>query len=253
MSKKPRWVWIAASVALFAWAPYAAAQSATFQIEETTIAAVHRAMLRHELSCVELVQQYLSRIEQHNKVLHAIIHVNPNAVEIARKLDASLASSGTLSGALHCVPVAVKDAIDTAEKPTSGGSTAPFARLNPPADATVAMPTTAPEAAVLDRSCATPLYERDVAVCDLHLPLPRHHFPKRRQAVLRTDLLRSPWRSEVRWAAVVGGRECSPAPRAGARLSEIVHRARGGRRGLGDARRCARSSGEKMARSVHRE
>jgi amidase len=94
-------------------------------------------MLRHELSCVELVQQYLSRIEEHNKVLRAIIHVNPNALEIARKLDASLASSGTLSGALHCVPVAVKDAIDTAEMPTSGGSTAPFARLNPPADATV--------------------------------------------------------------------------------------------------------------------
>ena len=68
MSKKPRWVWIAASIALFAWAPYAAAQSAKFQIEETTIAAVHRAMLLHELSCVELVQQYLSRIERHNKV-----------------------------------------------------------------------------------------------------------------------------------------------------------------------------------------
>src|SRR5215467_8615983 len=129
MSKKPRRVWIAASVALFAWAPYAAAQSNKFQIEETTIAAVHRAMLRHELSCVELVQQYLSRIEQHNKVLRAIIHVNPNALEIARQLDASLASSGTLSGALHCVPVAVKDAIDTAEMPTSGGSTAPFAQL----------------------------------------------------------------------------------------------------------------------------
>lgn len=152
MSKKPRWVWIAASVALFAWAPYAAAQSAKFQIEETTIAAVHRAMLRHELSCVELVQQYLSRIEQHNKVLRAIIHVNPNALEIARKLDASLASSGTLSGALHCVPVAVKDAIDTAEMPTSGGSTAPFARLNPPADATVVAKLRAAGAIILAKS-----------------------------------------------------------------------------------------------------
>ena len=152
MSKKPRRVWIAASVALFAWAPYAAAQSARFQIEETTIAAVHRAMLRHELSCVELVQQYLSRIEQHNKVLRAIIHVNPNALEIARKLDASLASSGTLSGPLHCVPVAVKDAIDTAEMPTSGGSTAPFARLNPPADATVVAKLRAAGAIILAKS-----------------------------------------------------------------------------------------------------
>jgi hypothetical protein len=97
MSKKLRCVWIAASVALFAWAPHAAAQSAEFQIEETTIAAVHRAMLRHELSCVELVQQYLSRIEQHNKVLRAIIHVNPNALEIARKLDKRASSRPVLA------------------------------------------------------------------------------------------------------------------------------------------------------------
>ena len=109
-------------------------------------------MLQRELSCVELVQQYLSRIEQHNTVLRAIIHVNPNALEIARKLDASLASSGTLSGALHCVPVAMKDAIDTAEMPTSGGSTAPFARLNPPADATVVAKLRAAGAIILAKS-----------------------------------------------------------------------------------------------------
>lgn len=115
----------------------AAAQSAQFQLEETTIDDVHRAIHRRALSCVQLVQQYLDRIERHNKTLGAILHVNPHALETARRLDAAFASAGKLSGPLHCVPVAVKDAIDTAEMPTTGGSTAPFANLHPPKDATV--------------------------------------------------------------------------------------------------------------------
>ncbi len=48
--------------------------------------------------------------------------------------------------------VAVKDAIDTAEMPTSGGSTAPFARLNPPADATVVAKLRAAGAIILAKS-----------------------------------------------------------------------------------------------------
>lgn len=116
---------------------HAGAQAGKFQIEETTIADVHAAMQRRELTCVQLIQQYLNRIERYNKTLRALIHVNPAALETARKLDASLAGNGKLSGALHCIPVAVKDAIDTAEMPTTGGSTAPFANLQPPRDSTV--------------------------------------------------------------------------------------------------------------------
>jgi Asp-tRNA(Asn)/Glu-tRNA(Gln) amidotransferase A subunit family amidase len=116
---------------------HAGAQAGKFQIEETTIADVHASMQRRELSCVQLIQQYLDRIERYNKTLRAIIHVNPAALETARRLDASFAANGKLSGTLHCVPVAVKDAIDTAEMPTSGGSTAPFANLQPPRDSTV--------------------------------------------------------------------------------------------------------------------
>jgi Asp-tRNA(Asn)/Glu-tRNA(Gln) amidotransferase A subunit family amidase len=123
--------------ALLALPDQAHAQSGKFQLEETTIADVHRALQKRELTCVQLVQQYLARIERYNKALNAILHVNPNALETARKLDASFAANGKLSGALHCIPVSVKDAIDTVEMPTTGGSTAPFANLNAPADSTV--------------------------------------------------------------------------------------------------------------------
>ena len=115
----------------------ASAQGEPFPIEETTIADVHHAMQRRTLSCVQLVRQYLDRIERHNKTLRAILHVNVHALDTARRLDAAFTASGKLSGPLHCVPVAVKDAIDTAEMPTTGGSTAPFANLHPPKDSTV--------------------------------------------------------------------------------------------------------------------
>src|SRR5688500_18323747 len=94
-----------------------AAQTGKFQIEETTIKDVHLALQQRQLSCVQLIQQYLDRIERHNKALGAILHINANALETARRLDASFAATGKLSGVLHCIPVAVKDAIDTAEMP----------------------------------------------------------------------------------------------------------------------------------------
>jgi Asp-tRNA(Asn)/Glu-tRNA(Gln) amidotransferase A subunit family amidase len=123
--------------ALLALPGHAHAQSGKFQLEETTIADVHAAMQKRELSCVQLIEQYLARIERHNKALNAMLHINLNALETARKLDAGFAANGKLSGPLHCIPVSVKDAIDTVEMPTTGGSTAPFANLNAPKDATV--------------------------------------------------------------------------------------------------------------------
>lgn len=136
-----RWAVAAAgtvvTMAALAFPERAGAQSGKFRIEETTIAEVHAAIQRRELSCVQLVQQYLDRIERYNKTLRAIIHINPAALDTARRLDANFAADGKLAGPLHCIPVAVKDAIDTAEMPTTGGSTAPFAQLQPPRDSTV--------------------------------------------------------------------------------------------------------------------
>lgn len=139
MPKYMNRVFFAACIAsaLLALPNQAHTQGGKFQIEETTIAEVHAAMQKRELSCVQLVQQYLARIERHNKALGAILHLNPNALETARKLDTSFAANGKFTGSLHCIPVSVKDAIDTVEMPTTGGSTAPFANLNAPADSTV--------------------------------------------------------------------------------------------------------------------
>src|SRR5690554_6612794 len=95
-----------------------------FDIMEATIPGIHAALQRGELSCVELVQGYLDRIEaydQQGPAINSIQTVNPLAIAEAERLDAALATSG-LVGPLHCIPVLVKDQVEVAGMPTTYGS-----------------------------------------------------------------------------------------------------------------------------------
>src|SRR5215467_600244 len=92
--------------------------------QEATIADIVAAFKAKELTCRQLVQMYLDRIETYDRkgpALNAIVMVNPNALATADTLDAKFAQSG-LVGPLHCVPVIVKDNYDTVDMPTSAGS-----------------------------------------------------------------------------------------------------------------------------------
>jgi Asp-tRNA(Asn)/Glu-tRNA(Gln) amidotransferase A subunit family amidase len=96
-----------------------------FQIEEATIDQLHDAMKNRHITCRQLVQAYLKRIEAYDikgPSINAIITINPNALDIADKLDHSLARQG-MTGPLHGIPVLLKDNIDTKDMPTTGGST----------------------------------------------------------------------------------------------------------------------------------
>ena len=67
---------------------------------------------------------YLARIEAYDKkgpALNAVILVNPNALQIADDLDARFKASGPV-GPLHGIPVLLKDNVNTADMPTTGGS-----------------------------------------------------------------------------------------------------------------------------------
>jgi Asp-tRNA(Asn)/Glu-tRNA(Gln) amidotransferase A subunit family amidase len=92
--------------------------------QEATIADIRAALEARELTCRQLVQMYLDRIEAYDKEgpgLNAIIMINPNALAAADALDAKFAQSG-LAGPLHCVPLIVKDNFNTADMPTTAGS-----------------------------------------------------------------------------------------------------------------------------------
>ena len=95
-----------------------------FQIEEADIAQVHAAMKAEQLTCRDLVGQYLKRIEAFDKkgpALNAIVQVNPDALKEADELDRRFARGG-LTGPLHCVPAIVKDNFETIGLQSADGS-----------------------------------------------------------------------------------------------------------------------------------
>src|SRR3954454_6970760 len=101
-----------------------AAESTDFNLMEATIADVHTAMRDGKLTARRLVEMYLARIDAYDKkgpALNAVILVNPLALEIADGLDAKFKASGPI-GPLHGIPVLVKDNVNTADMPTTGGS-----------------------------------------------------------------------------------------------------------------------------------
>src|SRR5687768_3714480 len=98
--------------------------STSFNVVEATIDDIHDAYKSGDLTCRQLVQMYLDRIEAFDKKgpnINAIITVNPDAVKEAERLDATYKSSGPV-GPLHGIPVIVKDQADVKGMPTTLGS-----------------------------------------------------------------------------------------------------------------------------------
>ncbi len=96
----------------------------SFVVEETTIEDIHRAFADRELSCEQLTRAYLARIAAYDDAgpeLNTLISVAPDALEQARALDRDYRRGG-LTGELHCIPVVLKDNIDTTDMPTTAGS-----------------------------------------------------------------------------------------------------------------------------------
>ena len=100
------------------------ASAQSFRLLEATIADVQAALASEQITCRELVQRYLDRIEAYDAAgpaLNAIQHVNPDALRAAESLDAAFDQSGPV-GPLHCVPVLLKDQVETRDMPTTYGS-----------------------------------------------------------------------------------------------------------------------------------
>lgn len=110
----------------------------TIDLDAVTIADVNAAFAQGTLTSERLTQMFLSRIDAYDRkgpMLRAVITVNPKALEVARAMDAERKTKGPRSP-LHGVPVIIKDNIDTADMPTTGGSVM-LAGWTPPDDAFV--------------------------------------------------------------------------------------------------------------------
>jgi amidase len=109
-------------VALLSASAHAAAH---VDITEITIAETQRAIAEHRISCREVIEQYLQRIQAYDQStrLNALVVVNPNALAEADRFDAEFKLSKKIHG-LQCIGIIVKDNYDTKDLPTTGGSLA---------------------------------------------------------------------------------------------------------------------------------
>jgi amidase len=96
---------------------------AAFDPLDKTIRELQAAMVRREITSVQLVQFYLDRIAQNDAAVNAVLFVNPRAVEEAGTLDAER-RRGRTRGPLHGIPILLKDNFDTKDMPTTGGALA---------------------------------------------------------------------------------------------------------------------------------
>ncbi|MFJ4462922.1 amidase [Streptomyces sp. NPDC088928] len=94
------------------------------RLDRATIPELQEDMKGKRLTSKELTQAYLDRIHRLNPRLNAVVTVNPDALDLARKSD-ELRRTGEVRGPLEGIPVLIKDNIDTADRqPTTAGSTA---------------------------------------------------------------------------------------------------------------------------------
>lgn len=108
-----------------------------FDSFEASIAEMQDALDSGQVTSVELVEQYLARIEAYDKqgpALNSIVRINPRALAEAAALDRERSRSGARS-ALHGIPIVVKDNYNTTTLPTTGGSVA-LANFYPDSNAT---------------------------------------------------------------------------------------------------------------------
>ncbi|MGE0554432.1 MAG: amidase family protein, partial [Gemmatimonadales bacterium] len=100
--------------------------AAGFEVHEATIADLHAALRDGRASCRDIVQAYLARIQAYDKngpALNALVTRNPAALAVADSLDRRFRAAGPV-GPLHCVPMIVKENMETVELPTTAGSLA---------------------------------------------------------------------------------------------------------------------------------
>jgi amidase len=105
----------AAGVAFVATRPLFGQTAGAMELEEITLADAGRHSAR------ALTEAFLARIDTIDKKINSIIELNPDALDIAMKLDRET----TRRGPLHGISVLIKDNIDTADRMrTTAGSLA---------------------------------------------------------------------------------------------------------------------------------
>ncbi len=93
----------------------------TFELEEMTLAQLRDAMASGRYTARHLTELYLDRIERLDRAgpkLRSVIETNPDALDIASRLDDDRRNR-KVRGPLHGIPIVVKDNVGTADHMTT--------------------------------------------------------------------------------------------------------------------------------------
>ena len=112
----------------------------SFELEEATIVQLQQWMVSGRYSSRALCEMYLKRISEIDRTgpaIRSVLQLNPDALQIADSLDAER-KSGHLRGAMHGIPVLIKDNIDTHDRMTTAAGSLALAHSIAPRDSFVA-------------------------------------------------------------------------------------------------------------------
>jgi amidase len=105
------------------------------ELVEATVADLQAKMKSGKLTSRRLVEMYLERIKVIDVKTRSVLELNPDALAIADEMDKER-KKGKTRGALHGIPILLKDNIDTADKMhTTAGSWALYDAPTPKQDA----------------------------------------------------------------------------------------------------------------------
>ena len=127
---------------------------APFELEELTIAELQEGMRSGRWTSRQLVERYMARIDELDRrgpSLSHVLELNPEALAIADALDAERKAKGA-RGAMHGIPVLIKDNIATADKMMTTAGSLALVGATVPRDAFVAQRLRAAGAVILGKT-----------------------------------------------------------------------------------------------------
>lgn len=124
-------------------------------MKDYSIVELQKLMASGEITSEALVKAYLEQIDSLDKSgprLNSVIELNPDAIEIAKRLDEERQTKG-VRGSMHGIPILLKDNIDTADKMlTTAGSLALVDAPIPKQDAFIVQQLRAAGAVILGKT-----------------------------------------------------------------------------------------------------
>jgi amidase len=125
-----------------------------FELDEVSLADIGSGLEQGKWTSARLVELYLGRIDgidRHGPQLNSVLALNPNAASNARQLDEER-KNGKLRGALHGIPILLKDNIETKDPISTTAGSLALADWRSPQDAFVAARLRAAGAIILGKT-----------------------------------------------------------------------------------------------------